>query len=201
VSRFQRDSLLCVCLLLAGCAVQPPQPAQTEPALYRSHLQQIRQIDTFELKGRIGVLTEKKGFSGLLRWYHNPEADEISFFSPLGSQIGQISANRDGVTLTTGDKKTYTADDAETLTRDTLGWSLPLNGLPDWALGRPGTGEARIMAWDSAGRILRMQQAGWDIEYLAYQDGQTGGLPAKVTLKSRELDLKLIIEQWRTTTD
>ena len=43
-----------------------------------------------------------------------------------------------------------------------------------------------------------MQQAGWDIEYPAYQDEQTGGLPAKVTLKSRELDLKLVIEQWRT---
>lgn len=199
--RMNRDGLLGLCLLLAGCASQQLQPPQTEPALYRSHLQKIQQIDSFELNGRIGVLTEKKGFSGLLRWYHNPQADEISFFSPLGSQIGQISATREGVTLTTSDKKTYTAADAETLTRDTMGWSLPLHGLPDWALGRPSAGEARIMAWDIAGRILHMQQAGWDIEYAAYQDEQTGGLPAKVTLKSRELDLKLVIEQWRTAGD
>ena len=129
--RIKRYCLLGLCMLLAGCASQQLQAPQTEPALYRSHLQQIERIDTFELNGRIGVLTEKKGFSGLLRWYHNPQADEISFFSPLGSQIGQISATRESVTLTTSDKKVYTASDAETLTRDTLGWSLPLYGLPD----------------------------------------------------------------------
>ena len=196
--RITRHGLLGLHLLLAGCVSQPLQAPQPEPVLYRSHLEQIARIDTFELQGRIGVLTEKKGFSGLLRWYHNPQGDEIAFYSPLGSQIGQISATRDSVTLTTSDQKTYTANDAETLTRDTMGWSLPLYGLPDWALGRPSAGEARIMAWDIAGRILRMQQAGWDIEYGAYQDEQTGGLPAKVTLKSRELDLKLVIEQWRT---
>lgn len=202
MTRFLRLILTGLALAaLAACTALPVQAPQTDPALYRAHLAAIAHIRNFELNGRIGVLTEKKGFSGLMRWYHNTEGDEIAFFSPLGSQLGQISATPDGVTLTTSDQKTYSAADAESLTRDTLGWSLPLTGLPDWALGRPSEGPADIQAWDAAGRITRMRQAGWDIEYAAYQGDQPGALPAKVTLKSRALDLKLVIEKWQTAAE
>ncbi len=181
-------------LLLAGCAVAPVQQKPVEPAAYRPHLQQISEITSFIIDGRIAVLTETKGFSGSMRWHHRPDGDDIAFYSPLGTQLGQLNADADGVTLTTGDQKTYQADDAEALTQQTLGWSLPMVGLHDWVLGRPAAGEFEIQAWDEVGRILRLKQHGWDIEYMAYQEK----LPSKVVLKSPKLDLKLVISHWQT---
>lgn len=190
------------CLALCACSSLPflssaPKPPPAEPDTYRNHLHHLQTIQSFAVNGRIGVITEKKGFSGSMRWYHNSEGDEISLFSPLGSQLGQLSASADGVTLTTSDHKTYTAHDAETLTQDNLGWSLPLSGLSDWVLGRPTTtSNAQVVAWDDAGHITRMQQDGWDIEYPSYRESDGFQLPGKVLLKSQKLDIKLIIEEW-----
>jgi outer membrane lipoprotein LolB len=111
--------------------------------------------------------------------------------------LGQLDVDADGVTLTTSDQKTYHAEDAEALTQQTLGWSLPMKGLHHWVLGRPADGEYKILAWDGLGRIVRLQQNGWTIEYPAY----SGELPSKVVLKSLKLDLKLVIEDWQTGED
>lgn len=181
-------------LLLTGCAAVPAQQKMAEPAAYQPHLRQVSAIASFAIVGRIAVLTETKGFSGSMRWHHRPDGDDIAFYSPLGTQLGQLNADADGVTLTTSGQKTYQADDAEALTQQVLGWSLPMAGLHDWVLGRPGAGDAEILAWDGPGRIVRMRQNGWEIEYPAYQ----GMLPSKVVLKSPKLDLKLVIESWQT---
>lgn len=187
-------------LLLAGCAALPPQQKQVEPAAYQAHLQRVGKIGSFGLEGRIGVLSETKGFSGSMRWHHRPDGDNIAFYSPLGTQLGELEADADGVTLTTS-QKIYHAEDAESLTQQTLGWSLPMSGLSDWVLGRPTKGEAEILAWDAAGHISRLRQHGWDIEYTAYQTTPGLQLPTKIVLKSRKLDLKLIVENWKTESE
>lgn len=185
-------------LLLAACAALPPQQRPVEPPTYQPHLQRISEINNFAIVGRIAVLTESKGFSGSMRWHHSADSDNIAFYSPLGTQIGQLNADTDGVTLTTSNQKTYRADDAETLTQQALGWSLPMAGLSDWVLGRPASGTAEILAWDEAGHIAHLRQNGWDIEYPSYQEISGLQLPAKVLLKSPKLDLKLVVENWQT---
>ena len=185
-------------LLLAGCAALPPQPV-AEPPSYLPHLQKIQAIRHFEVVGRIAILTETKGFSGTMRWYHREEGDEIAFYSPVGSQLGQLHINEDKVVLTTGNHETFEARDAATLTQKTLGWSLPLEGLSDWVLGRPSAAdEAEILSWDEAGHIARMRQSGWDIEYPGYREADGCQLPAKIVMRSSKLDLKLVIENWQT---
>ncbi|OIQ78114.1 outer-membrane lipoprotein LolB precursor [mine drainage metagenome] len=196
ISRLFLLPALLLALVSAGCAPLQPVPAATPPATYEQHAERVAQIRAFALNGRIGVLSEKKGFSGTLHWHHHTEGDDIDFYSPIGTQLGSISAGADGVTLTTSDQKTYTAQDAETLMQDTLGWSLPMAGLSNWVLGRPSAGEVQILAWDGQGRILHMRQNGWDIEYPHYMEAEGQQLPGKIVLKSQKLDLKLVIEQW-----
>lgn len=205
MKRFTRSGLLWLaCLSLCACSGLPffeeaPAPLPpAEPAEYHDHLVSLEGIQAFSLAGRIGVVTEKKGFSGSMRWHHNGEGDEISFYSPFGAVLGQLSASAQGVTLVTSEQKTYSASDAETLTRDTLGWSLPLSGLSDWALGRPATGEVQVLAWYDGGLVSRMRQQGWDIEYLSYRESSGLKLPGKIVLKSPKLDLKLVVESWET---
>jgi outer membrane lipoprotein LolB len=192
---------LAIACLLAGCATVAPDHLAIEPPAYQPHLQTVTKISAFELAGRIGVLTEKKGFSAVFRWHHHAEGDDIGLYSPLGSQLGQISANSDGVVLTTSDHKTYTSADVETLTQQTLGWSLPLAGLSDWALGRPAVGNPEILAWDAAGHIAHMRQDGWDIEYPQYVQVNSCQLPARILMKNAMLDLRLVVESWQADTE
>jgi outer membrane lipoprotein LolB len=187
--------------MLASCATLAPPTPPAEPATYLPHLQSITKIHAFELRGRIGVLTEKKGFSGLMHWHHHEEGDDIDLYSPLGSQLGQINTDADGVTLITSDQKVHHATDAETLTEQTMGWSLPLSGLNDWVLGRPAAGAMEILAWDEAGHIAHLRQNGWDIEYPQYVEVNAIQLPAKIVLKSARIDLRLVVESWQTDAD
>jgi outer membrane lipoprotein LolB len=189
-------------LSLGGCSSLPffsDSAEQTnEPPAYRDHLKSLQSIQAFSLGGRIGVVTEKKGFSGRLQWHHNQEGDQISLYSPFGAKVGEISANASVVTLITSEQKTYIAHNAETLTYNVLGWSLPLAGLSDWVLGRPAAGDAEVQSWFAGGLIARMRQSGWDIEFLSYRKSDGLLLPGKITLKSPKLDLKLFVETWQT---
>jgi outer membrane lipoprotein LolB len=191
------------CLSLCACAGLPffsdePATAPNMPADYRAHLESLEGVHAFAVAGRIGVMTEKKGFSGSLRWHHNVEGDDISFYSPFGAKLGELSANSSGVTLVTSDQKSYSAQDAESLTQNVLGWRLPLSGLSDWALGRPAAGGVQVLAWYDGGMIARMQQDGWNIEYLSYRESGGLKLPGKIVLKSSKLDFKLVVESWQT---
>ena len=173
------------------------QPA-TSAAVHQQHIAKLNAIKSFSLKGRLGVVTQKQGFSGSLNWQHSAQNDNIDVFSPLGGQIANIKKTESGVTLTSQDGRSITAQNAESLTETTLGFRLPLTGLSDWALGKPTSSKIEASTWDSQGRLLTLKQDGWDIGYENHADNNGVALPNKVILKSEKLNLKLIIEMWET---
>ena len=188
---------LAAALGLSGCAgLQTQSQPASQPEVHQRHLASLADIKQFNIQGRLGVQTEGRGFSGSTRWHHDSTTDDIGLFSPLGSQVATINTTAAGVVLVTSEGKTYTANDAETLTQQTLGWSLPMQGLPDWVLGRPAPRAIEQSQWDEAGRLTRLKQDGWDIEYGQYIDSSGYQLPSKITLRSPKLNLKLIIERW-----
>jgi len=195
--------LLLGMLMMSACSVVPPARDSTSapPTLYAQHLAELGRIVQFSLKGRIGVQTEKQGFSGSIQWVHAPAVDEISLFSPLGSQVASITSDNTGVRLINSDGKIYEEVSAETLTQKTLGWSLPMTGLSDWVLGRPTASTIKDISWDEEGRIKTLFQDGWQIEYGQYITINGATLPGKVFLKSPKLNLKFLIETWSVETD
>ncbi|ABE48948.1 lipoprotein insertase outer membrane protein LolB [Methylobacillus flagellatus] len=190
--------LLGTILAVPGCASIPPATAPSTPETHRQHLATLAKIDQFGLKGRIGVQTETKGFSGSTQWQHTPLQDEIALFSPLGSQVAAIHRTSGSLSLVTSDNKHFEAADAETLTEQNLGWRLPMNGLADWVLGRPGKAPIETVQWDDAGRLVKLRQDGWDIEYGQYTAIGHYQLPTRLTLRhASKLTLKLIVQQWQ----
>ncbi|MEZ0232078.1 MAG: lipoprotein insertase outer membrane protein LolB [Methylophilaceae bacterium] len=188
-----------VLFILTGCAGIKPQnttplPAST-PEIHAQHLATIAAISAFDLQTRIGVQANGRGFSGATNWKHSATHDNIAIFSPLGAQVATIDKTPNGVTLI-ADGKTYYADDTETLTQKILGWSLPMQGLPDWILGRPSSSKIEQSAWDEAGRLTKLRQDGWDIEYSQYVSTSGYQLPQKIALRSQNLNLKIIVERW-----
>jgi len=190
-------------LTLTACSSQPSKVAipTVAPArdAHQTHLASIAHIQNFIIDGRIGVQTDGRGVSGSIHWLHVDKKDDIALFSPMGGKIAEVKTSDDSVTLTGSDGKTYTASDAETLTQQTLGWRLPVTNLLDWALGRPTSDAIEMANWDNAGKLTKLVQDGWEIEYLEYRDTDGHQLPSKFTLRNPKLYLKLVIERWDTS--
>ena len=146
----------------------------------------------FELLGRVAVNSSQQKFSGGLRWTHGTSQDELWFLTPLGSAVAHLVRDEQGVTLKTEDE-TYCADDVEGLTRQVLGWRLPLTGLESWVRGVAVPGVPAAVERDAAGRIVRVRQDDWEISYLRYDED---GLPGKLKVTGEGLEITLVIDDW-----
>lgn len=187
-------------VFLAGCVTQPispsATPAPTNASINQQHLAMLANINSFSLRGRLGVVTQKQGFSGSIEWQHQQVSDNIDVYSPVGGKVANIAKSADGVTLTDQKGHSIKAQDAESLTDMTLGFRLPLAGLSDWALGKPTASKIDTSTWDEKGRLLTLKQDGWDISYENYANSNGVDLPNKIVLKSEKVNLKLLIENW-----
>jgi outer membrane lipoprotein LolB len=189
--------------IMQGCAsIAKPETSINIASLklYQQHQENLKTIERFTLKGRIGVQTEGKGFSGSLIWQHNSADDDIELYSPFGGQVASIKRTSDKVTLEDAKGNSISASDAETLTQNTLGWQLPLNGLSAWSLGRPTSSPILDSSWDEFGHLSTLKQDGWDIEYQNYSEQNGHFLPSKIVLKSNKVNLKLLVENWMSIT-
>jgi outer membrane lipoprotein LolB len=165
-------------LLLAGCAQLETRPTgKTE----------------FELAGRIAARYGDESFTGNLAWRHAKDADEMLITSPLGQGVARIVREGDKVTLTTAEPREYRAEDAESLTEQVLGFRLPLDGLADWVRGRPSPATPAREERSADGRLRRLEQRSWRIEYQEY----AGELPSRLRLLYPGIELRLAITQWK----
>lgn len=190
--------MLAMLSLLISCTGPAVRPNTSKDAisLNTQHLNSLKSIASFEVKGRIGIQTNPKGFSGSLIWQHSANGDDIALFSPLGSQLASIKRSSTNIILIDGNGNSYSAVDAETLTQNVLGWQLPLTGLTDWVLGSPSAAPIKHSVWNAQGQLTHLEQDGWNIEYDNYQQQGAYILPGKIYLKSEQLNLKLLIEKW-----
>ena len=190
---------LCLLATLAACSSLPTQAPTTTTAslsLHQQHLASLSRIQRFELKGRLGVQADGKGYSASLIWQHNAEQDDIRIYSPLGGQLARIQKTADGISLEDAQGQVSVGKDAESLTQALLGWRLPLTGLADWVLGRPVNAAMSSITWDEAGHTLGLNEADWVIAYQQYQASPDAFLPYKLSLKNARVQLKLIVEKW-----
>lgn len=199
----RNTTILGIVLLVSACATQPTTPIQTpaNSAINQKHLATLANIKAFALKGRLGVVTQKQGFSGGIDWQHQVITDNIDVFSPVGGKVANIAKNSSGVTLTDQKGRSVSAQDAESLTETTLGFRLPLSGLSDWAVGRPNASKIEASSWDEQGKLLALKQDGWDIRYENYNDNNGVFLPSLIVLKSEKVNLKLLVEKWVSITN
>jgi outer membrane lipoprotein LolB len=181
-----RSVLVYACLLFAGCAGLEQQAAPAESLIVG---------DAFYLSGRVSVKYGTEAASGKITWQHDAAGDDLLFSSPLGQGVARIVWRDAIATLTTADQKRYQAGDVETLTEQVLGWRLPLAGMPDWIRGRAAAGIPAQKQMDSSQRLTELRQSGWLVEFLDY--ASEGGLPSRLRLSRQDMELRLVIDQWR----
>lgn len=171
---------------LAACASAPPQPV-SRPAQ--------AELAPFVMAGRIAVKHDGQRSSATVRWTHSVAADEILLFAPLGQTVARIQRDSLRVTLDTSDKH-YTAQNAEELTQQVLGWSLPLSGLQYWVLALPDPGGTFDMERDANGQLSLLRQHGWEVKFTRYATAAPDSLPLSLALQRPGLEIQLLIDQW-----
>lgn len=182
--RAMRSALAGLCLLLGGCAAIEQQPLPLGPV-----------GEAFSLSGRVAVKYGAEAASGKINWQHAPASDDLLISTPLGQGVAHIVRRDAQVSLTTSDQKVYQAGDVESLTEQVLGWRLPLSGLHDWVRGRAAAGAPAQARLDDVQRIAELRQSGWLVEFLAYSGAS--GLPARMRLSRENVDIRLVIDEWR----
>lgn len=183
------QAILLSVVLLGGCASPPSLPRMV---VRPDHAE----LSSFSLSGRISVKHDSQRSSAGMRWRHDAGMqDEIFLLAPLGQTVARISRNSGGVELDTSDGK-YFADDTEQLTRQMLGWGLPLDGLLYWALALPNPGSTADIRRDSHGRVESLSQDGWTIAYTQYATSAVDSLPLRVHMQRADMVIDLLIDSW-----
>ncbi|MCW5627130.1 MAG: lipoprotein insertase outer membrane protein LolB [Burkholderiales bacterium] len=173
-------------LLISGCATGPRDGAAVSGR---------PDPDRFDLAGRLAVRQGTDGYSGSLRWQHADDHDKVELFAPVGTLYARLTRSPAGAVMEFSDGKRYEEADAQALSRRVLGWELPLEELRYWAFALPAPGQPpERFDRDAAGRPIRLDQAGWKVSYLAYDDV----LPSRLDLEQGTLRVRLVVTRWQT---
>lgn len=186
-------------LVLVGCStvpiISPPSPEVLNAwQVRRQHLVGLR---SWRLEGRFAIRTEADGWSGMLYWDQYVDGFDIRLTTLLGQGMVQLHGDPRAAVLRMSATEVYYADDVETLVYEQLGWSLPISLLRFWILGLPGPNHVKSIQLDQQGRLLQLQQAGWNINFKRYTRLDGVELPGKIFLESEDLTFRLVVDQWK----
>ena len=150
--------------LLAGCASAP---------LKTSQLQQTGAYqDSFEAAGRLSVNFRKDGhpesLTGKFNWSQTPGRIDVSLSSQLAT-IATISITPQSATLVQADQAPRVAKDIDSLTAESLGWSLPVSSLRDWLQGYATGVDGKRFAASLANNSV-ITADGWRLRFVSWQD-------------------------------
>lgn len=193
--------LLGAAFLFSGCAVFTPSvpepPSERIQQLWQQHAQSVRAQTDWTLSARIAAHNEDDGWNGKLHWQQGKDTFQVSFNAPFGQGGLQLDGNPQRVEMRTSDGQVTVGTDAESLLQK-FGWQLPLNSLRYWVRGVPvpGSEMAPVLFFDEAGRLARLRQSPWDIEYPAYRLADGLMLPRKIYLENGDLNVRLVIDRW-----
>lgn len=173
------------CGMSACSSIAPPaSPPSSAPIVQLQTLP-----ERFTLTGRIGVKADGKGYYANFDWTHADGEDQVAILSPLGQTMALIQRSAQSVSLT-ADGKVYDAPDSETLTRDMLGWALPLDPLAWWVNGSPAPGEFVVTPQG-------FSQQGWEIASEGALPTPMGIRPSRLHLQRPQLDIRMVIHRWQ----
>ncbi len=156
------------------------------------------------LGGRLSVSYRAAGkpesLQGKFLWVQRGEQIDIELLTPLGQTIARIAIapGRARIEQSGGDVREAASIDQ--LTEQTLGWTLPVNGLRYWLQGfmRDARGQLASVAPDQSGTL---RGDGWKLRYVSWQaDGNTA-MPKRIDFTrdtaQSELALRVVIDRWQ----
>ncbi len=170
--------------LLTACADLPHTAPQPGDAILTGRL---------SVRYRLAPASADESASMHFEWNAHPGVVHIHLVDPLGQSIATIDCDADHARMITRDGQRYDAQSPEALTRQALGWELPVRKLAAWLDGHAGDGRVPVAGDDGSTRLV---EDGWQI---TYPDGSAAGAPHRLFLSysdpDRSVEIRIVIDE------
>jgi outer membrane lipoprotein LolB len=162
------------------------------------------QLNQWDLTAKFSVSTNEGIESGSLRWILNTSEERLNVLSPTGSVVAKLTVTETEARLTTENRETV-AKDADTLFREVMKISLPVNALRYWVRGLDAPNmPLDSVEKDSEGRITRLAQDGWQLAYNGNISIESGShrfeVPRRLTATRGNVEIRWASTEWQVIT-
>ena len=185
----------------SGCSIQPIALApNATPVAPMSVLAQ------FSLSGRFSAKNSKEQVSGQFRYSQSSigggvTSRQMNLFSPLGTPLAEITADRESATLTLANGQIQRAASLTDLMRTVIDLPVTDATLSAWLQGEPF--DASVLALttterDASGAVSRFVESGWEIAISARMEGGTSA-PKRMRwgmLGEPDTEIRWVIDEW-----
>ncbi|MDX5373673.1 MAG: lipoprotein insertase outer membrane protein LolB [Pseudomonadaceae bacterium] len=186
--------------LLAGCAGLTSREAvegQGDAKQWQTHKARVAALDGWQISGKVGIRAPKDSGSGTLFWLQRQGYYDIRLSGPLGRGAARLTGREGEVLLEVANQGRYQAASPEALLEEQLGWRLPVSHLFWWVRGLPAPDSKSRVTLDGASQLARLEQDGWQLQYLSYVEQNGYRLPERIKLHGKDLDITLVIKDWQ----
>lgn len=201
---------LAMALLVSACAGRMTRPDALPTlvdatAIAAAQAAQDRRVawlqahPQWSLEGRIAISNAGKGGSGRIDWQQDGDTYVVSLSAPVTRQSWRMSGGPDGALLEGVAGGPRKGSDPAQLLLEATGWEIPVAALADWARGKASEpAVAAQVAYAQDGRLQRLRQDGWQIDYLQWEVpvGDRPALPARIEAQRGDAKVRLIIDSW-----
>ena len=179
-------ALVCFLPFMSACAVFSPGTEDAFP--------EQQSLQDFYLEGRFSLRQANQNYAGKISWRHEGSNNNLLLSSPLGQGMAEISTDHTGARLLMSDGRAYESPDVESLTKQILGYPLPLERLTRWVRGEHG--DYTTIEYDALGRVRGFRHESWVVDY-EYADQRAKSPPGRIFIERiGEFELRLKIDNW-----
>ena len=193
--------LLALFLILNACGgVSVKETAYENRSAYENRLKVLSEIAEWGFAGKISLDDGDQGGSGKLQWNVEPGGSGLDFHGALGRGAWHLQTGPQGAVLTQANGDVQTAPDVNELIQNRMGWPIPVNALQWWVRGLAAPGPVEEEKLDNEGRLLRLTQFGWMVNFDRYHSIDDMALPKRLDVTRDNYRVKLAISRWRMET-
>jgi outer membrane lipoprotein LolB len=191
-------------LLLTACVAQPvrqalPAISGSPEANQATREVRLASARDWSLEGRVALSNGRNGGSGRIDWQQVGDHYEVALSAPVTRQSWRLGGDRTTARLEGLDGGPREGADATGLLREATGWEIPVTALSAWVRGARAddVGPARLQ-FGADGRLSRIEQGGWTIDYSDWvpQTGLGIELPSRLNAARDQAKVRLIVDAW-----
>jgi len=184
---------------LAACSpvgTRKPESPVLESA-YQRHEAQVGAVEDWELDGRLALSDGKEGGSGVLSWIQEGDTSKLAFRGTMGRGAWQLEADGSGAVLELANGEVYRDASVAELVRKRVGWKVPVDALQWWVRGLASPGKLESRELDETGKLVRLEQSGWTVNFSQYRDEGEAWMPGKLNARRENYTVKVVVKNWR----
>lgn len=191
---FKKLFIALSCVLLAACSSVNTQTTAPPSTNWNEHLEQVRKLQSWDISGKIGIITSDNSNSASLKWLQQQQSYIIDIHGPLGQGGASIQGNPNKVTVDISGEGEFSGPDPEYILYQQLGWDIPISDIYWWIRGIPSP-DSEFQNTLENNRLKTLKQNGWTIQYLRYHSLEPA-LPSKIRLVRNGLKITLVLHTW-----